>query len=143
MPFAPSLLAKVLSVHEMVSPRDLVFERDQSCIFRHDDNWVLERPLKVVLQWRTDGLRSQRIFRLWDYPASCFAPISTIRPYPSSRFPHNSCFQACNGTKSTSKREKGTNTLIEKPGKFRPSLLVAFVQVTIGINYYSTHYGLR
>ena len=52
-------------------------------------------------------------------------------------------FQACNRTKSTSKREKGTNTLTEKLGKFRPSLLVAFVQVTIGINYYSTHYGLR
>jgi len=50
LPFALSLLAKVLSVHNTVSLHDLVFEIDQNCIFRHDDNWVLERPLKVVLQ---------------------------------------------------------------------------------------------
>lgn len=51
LPFAFSLLAKVLSVHETVSSHDLAFEIDQNCILRHDDNWVLERPLKVEVRW--------------------------------------------------------------------------------------------
>lgn len=52
----------------------------------HIQTWQLGFRKTSLSRW-SQMVWSQRIFRLWDHPASpCFAQISSIRPYPSLGF---------------------------------------------------------
>lgn len=88
-------------------------------------------------RWRTDSWRSQRAFRLSDYPASpWFAQILLYQAISIFQVSSQLLFPSLQLNKINLKEREGRQYLDRK---IQALTSVAFVQVTTGMNYYNTH----